>query len=328
MNLLAVALLDPALEQRLYIQDFGPPDLRSSAWTPYGGGFIDFATIRQRRALANSTASTKPPRTASLVHDVIWRMQHLSLFVAAPCTSDNIAFLLQRIVLSHWTLSLAFFQREFYATDLNSLIDDSVSTGHTREILASLESSRALLDRSVYLLRRNLAELGHNTPTPTEQVRSPEPATEHLKLLRVDWQFVKDEIEAFMQDTEGMINIRMLNLTIGDSKRGIEDSMRAEKLTLRSQESADQVNQLTGLGQFLLLIYTPVATAYGVLSMAGEFGPGQDKFWVFWVIAIPLSTLTILIYILWLKILNTLRRQRFTESTTSTSSATQNGSLI
>ena len=234
-------------------------ELGSATWSPNGGGFLDFADINQRKAHETATVPITKPRTASLVDDLVWRLQHQSLFMSTPCIPGSISYLIQKVLLSHWTLSLAFFQRDFNSVDLTSLTDASVSRDHTREVLADRESSRSPLDRSLYLLSRNSAE---NTSSPSRKPGQASTAAMELqKLLQADLNFVKDEIDAFNQDSERMINIRMLNLTIGDSKRDIEDSMRAEELSLRSHESAEQVNQLTGLGQVLLLIYTPVATA-------------------------------------------------------------------
>jgi hypothetical protein len=41
-----------------------------------------------------------------------------------------------------------------------------------------------------------------------------------------------------------------------------------------------------------VLVFAPLGCAYGVLSMGGNFAPGNSKFCIFWVVAIVLVSVT------------------------------------
>ena len=86
------------------------------------------------------------------------------------------------------------------------------------------------------------------------------------------------ELQTFRNDTDSLLNQRISNIKIHDSERAWQDSQVA-------QEESYRINRLT----YLTALAVPLSISSGILSMGGDFGPGNSKYWVFWAIAIPLS---------------------------------------
>jgi hypothetical protein len=185
---------------------------------------------------------------------------------------DIAATILQKIALSNWMLTFAFLQRDFYSMHLDCLELGDLSDYEVSQILEDLEWSRNTLGRCYFIVRRNLFQL--SIPQSDEKCfdQWQHSQRNNKQLLRLDWIFLFHELQEWKEDTERQLNTKMTDIEIRDSKR---------------------IDQLTKLGQFLLLFFTPVGLAYGLLSMGGDFAPGNDKFWVFFIIAIPLVICTV-----------------------------------
>lgn len=292
----AIALVDRKLERILSFQYDDSPDAKtcSSAWTPYGGGIVDFADIRKRADFAESSPKTFESRDLSMRTALEWRLSNASWFTQSTKPTEYISSILQKIVLSKWTLTLAFLQRDFHSIPLKNLADDSVGRSEVKGTLEDLDSSRDLLHRCLFLVRKNLSQFGIVSLDGSPRYFSSMEGYEEPALLRMDWEFLYQELRVWRDDTERLVGMRIANNNVMDSKRAREDSARASIDSQRAQISADQGLLLTRLGQVLFLVYTPAGLAYGILSMGGDFAPGNSKFWVFFAIATPLSALTML----------------------------------
>jgi len=191
-------------------------------------------------------------------------------------------------------LTLALLQRDFYSMRLDRLELESITDLEVSNKLADLEWSRSVLDRCSLMVRRDLFQL--SIPPSDETCFNGWQYSERTnkQLLRLDWIFLFHELRAWTEDTQRQLDTKMTDIRIRDSKRAYQNYDRAEK-------ERKSVDKLTKLGQFLLLFFTPVGLAYGLLSMAGDFAPGNDKFWMFFAIAIPLVASTILAFCLCLK---------------------------
>jgi hypothetical protein len=118
------------------------------------------------------------------------------------------------------------------------------------------------------------------------------------------------ELKSWVEDTERLVNIRMLNLQVFDTKRSQEVSELSQEMAYRSLLDSQQMNTLTRLGQMLLLVFTPAGMAYGILSMPGDFAPGQGRFWVFFAVALPLCITTVMTAWLFIRATSPVRRHR------------------
>lgn len=231
-----------------------------------------------------------------------WRLIRADLFTAdGGSTLEQISSIVQKVVLSKWSLTVAFMQRDFWCMPLQKLneLKDEV-----RETLLDLDVSQNLLNRSMYLMRKNISQFGLLANGECDQYLAPETTSSEISVTRGDWVFLYHELRAWSEETKGIMGMRLTNNNVLDSRLAQEDSRRAQEDSQRAQVSADQGLLLTRLGQFLLLVYTPASFAYGVLSMGGDFSPGQDRFWVFFAIAIPASLATVLIITIWTSIAN------------------------
>lgn len=262
----------------------------SATWVPYKGGPLEFANLATRKSFLEMHSKASNGYQESVKESLISRLNLPKLVLPIPDGSSNTAAILQRIVLSNWALTLLFLRRDFDSVNLSDLTNDSVDTSHTKYTLRNLGSCRNLLERCSVITRRNL---GYLKIAPRGDVsKTIHDANTTCDLLRLDWLFISDEIQHCINETDQLINIRLASLSVLDSKRSRDDSIRNAMLSYSS-------NQISKLGQLLILFFTPAAFAYGMLSMGGDFLPGNKKFWIFWAVAIPLSTITNVIFYFW-----------------------------
>ncbi|KAJ4354581.1 uncharacterized protein N0V89_006318 [Didymosphaeria variabile] len=273
---LGVILVDSPLPKLIRFAYDNFEDSQECPWVPYQGGPLDFANLETRKDFLQ-----RHPK--SVKESLISRLNFPKRALPAPIGASTTAAILQQIVLSNWALTLRFLRRDFDSVNLSDLANDSVDTSQTESTLQNLGSCRNLLERCSVITRRNLA---HLKIAPKENIsRSIQDANTTCDLLHLDWLFTSDEIQHCINETDQFINIRLASFSVLDSKR----------TAMLSYSS----NQISKLGQLLILFFTPAAFAYGVLSMGGDFLPGNKKFWIFWAVAIPLSTITNMIFYLW-----------------------------
>ncbi|KAF2000660.1 hypothetical protein P154DRAFT_619907 [Amniculicola lignicola CBS 123094] len=298
-NFDAVLLVDTPFKAKLNFEYDDVKSLQpmSTTWMPYGGGFIDFTNIDHRRAFVQHSPQYPESRNGSVKEALLWRLKHPDIFRSAQGRPAGIV--LQRLVLSQWALTLAFLRRDFNSIHIRSLSGENVTLSQVKSTLVDLESCRALLDRCLHLVRKSLSQLDIATVDDSPRAPSAANGMTDAELLQIDWRFIWQECQHWMNETERMLNLRLTNLSVLDSKRSRDDSERAWADSQRSARLSESSNQITKLGQILLLFFTPAALAYGLLSMGGEFAPGKKQFWIFFAIAVPLSMVTFSLFYLW-----------------------------
>lgn len=237
--------------------------------------------LHKRKSLIKMSPSIEASHSGLLQEDLIWKLRHASLFVATEDNIERVSIILQKIVLSNWLLSLAILWRDFSLIHLEYLTDQKVRMVDVQDVLQDIDSSRSLLNRCILATRRNLFQLGI-TPSDENYYSSwHKKDADDQQLLVADWSFLFQELKSWAEDTEHLINTRMLNLQVFDAKI-------SQEVSDRSLSDSQQMNTLTRLGQMLLLVFTPAGMAYGILSMPGDFAPGRGQFWVYFAVAVPL----------------------------------------
>jgi hypothetical protein len=274
----------------------------STTWLPYGGGFVDFANIDRRKAFVQHSPQYPESRNGSIKETLLWRLEHPDIFRSAQ--GRPVGIVLQRLALSQWTLTLAFLRRDFSSIHVRSLTDENATIAQVKSTLAELESCRELLDRCSHLVRKNLSQLDISLGDSNSAMLSTADVVTDAELLQLDWRFIWQECRHWMNETERLLNLRLTNLSVLDSKRSRDDSERAWVDSQRSARLSERSSQITKLGQILLLVFTPASFAYGILSMGGDFAPGNKQFWIFFAIAIPLSLMTFISFYSWVHLSN------------------------
>lgn len=268
---LAVLLVDAPLPSSLSLRYHSSrrglevhPDIR---WQDYGGGYLNFSN--GRRVGPQSLWDDLSLRT--------WGFLRVSS--EALSVLPEIFLIQQKIVLSRWMVTLTIMQREFNSLNLGSLDDQKVTGEEAEMVLNDLMSVQNLIISSYSIVERSLEEVGvepiANSETTYEARDNNEDPQKHVQK---DWRFLLRELKTFQSATVLLLEIYMRNLQIHDSKR------------------VDYVNKLAGL---FVYVYTPLGVAYGVLSMGGDFAPGQRSFWVFFVVGLLLVAVTILFLGVW-----------------------------
>jgi Mg2+ and Co2+ transporter CorA len=192
-------------------------------------------------------------------------------------------------------LTIAFLLRDFNSLELGGLKKGSVVNAVSSK-LDDLMSFRLLLSKCLRMVRNDAFQLGI-VPTDTRYYTDWQGTNKNdSDLLACDWTFLFRELQTWTEETERVISNHITNLTVIDSRR--------------AQQDTNSFNQITTLGQFIVLVFTPLAFVYGILSMGGDFAPGNSKFWIFWVISVPLVVLTIALFIFVLQLKSTKRAQK------------------
>lgn len=287
-----VVLIDSPLPKLIKFAYDGARDSDDcyATWIPYQGGPLDFANFATRRSFLPRHPTASSGYQESVEELLISRLKVPELVLPAPYEGSATAAILQRIVLSNWALTLRFLRRDFDSVNLNRLTNDSMDTSQTEYTLRNLSSCRNLLERCSVISRRNL---NHLKIIPREDLpRAVDDTNTTSELLQLDWLFIASETRHCISETDQLINIRLASLSVLDSKRSRDDSRRNAMLSHSS-------HQISKLGQLLILFFTPAAFAYGMLSMGGDFLPGNKKFWIFWAVAVPLSVVTNGLFYLW-----------------------------
>lgn len=175
-------------------------------------------------------------------------------------------------------LTLQTLKSEFNSLPLDRLTEDGITGNDANEVLYNLIAFRNLLDSCCNMVDWALAQLGIIPSDANFYVNWHSRSADNIKLLACDWTFIARKFVSFNSNTEASLNSFMTTLQVQDSKR---------------------IDYIKKLGSAFVLVYTPLSVAYGILSMGGEFAPGQRHFWIFWVVAIPLIAITILLLLAW-----------------------------
>ncbi|KAM7213486.1 hypothetical protein V8F06_011161 [Rhypophila decipiens] len=189
------------------------------------------------------------------------------------------------------------FARRFALNNWIALIN------HARACLNKLRSKLYSSGIKSSSVRKHSKHASHNSPT--DNYYSPNysggPFAEWILERLADWStslaFYMMDVEANMlalginiDDPSSWGNVskkeaqqwRYIHHTLGvyrDLYRQTADSY-TQVTALRE---AQQVGKLTRLG----VLFLPAGFVAGLLSMGGDFLPGQSQFWVFWVVALP-----------------------------------------
>lgn len=265
-------MVDPPLPLRLRLQYRSSPrrferhvDIR---WSTYGGGHVNFDDFPLDFYNIGNIGDELSSRLRALA-DVGYSHRD---------AVEQMMAIQQKIVLSKWMVTLMILQREYNALDLDSLDEDSISPQKLAKSLDDLMAARRLLTNCIHRVDHSLPEVGVTQENIYKYYYTNDGPPNDHQLLGRDWNFLLQELRAFKSDTDSLIGTFMKVLQIHDSKR------------------VDWVNKLAGT---FVLIYTPIGTAYGILSMGGDFAPGQKNFWIFFIVALPLIAATLLVLYLW-----------------------------
>jgi Mg2+ and Co2+ transporter CorA len=106
-------------------------------------------------------------------------------------------------------------------------------------------------------------------------------ALEHSKNIEGDFIFLQSKTERTAQRIEKNINLLTALVAIGEGKQGLDENHGISRLSL------------------LAAIFLPFSTVAAILSMQGEYAPGQSAFWLFWAVAIPLWAVVIGVSVLY-----------------------------
>lgn len=61
-----------------------------------------------------------------------------------------------------------------------------------------------------------------------------------------------------------------------------------------SRKSISQAEDVKRLS-FIALVFIPLSYVTGIFSMADQYGPGSDRFWIYWDTSLPIAIIVVCI---------------------------------
>ncbi len=207
--------------------------------------------------------------------------------LSSSSTLDDMCIILQKIILSQWMLVLAFMSRDLRTLYIHRI--PGSDWDEVEKIVHNLMSFQSVIRQSHRMMRRNLLNLGINPTDELYFVGWKAEEGDKGSSCDCDWAYICRELRERQDNAILLIDGMFHDITVIDSKR-------AESEADRERQEEMNVSRITALGAFLV----PMSVTSGIFSMAAEFSPGGNKFWLFWVISLPFSILLII----WWQLLN------------------------
>jgi hypothetical protein len=239
--------------------------------TPYDGGYRDF--IRRDHIDIGTTLIQGPPRTC-LFDDLIFYLTTYPHLIRNWTNPAITTLFLTKIVASHY-LQLAEFTRSVISHFAWRLSRHERLTVFDPSLTETQWSDLQGLNRRCeeYVRDAELAMLALGLTLNGTEVRAP-----------LDWLDYEMDFRAILhhllrvKERAGRLETSITSLS------GIINSAQSLAETKRSLREAKMTRALTLVG----LIFIPLAYSASVFSMAEDYNPGGQKFWIYFAVSLPM----------------------------------------
>ena len=176
---------------------------------------------------------------------------------ASP-TLLNLAYYPLRIVVGEWMLYSQVLARylKHYECSLNG-----IKSGVYEDEIMDLQKWRHRAIETQFKLQSTRDFISHRSTA--------EPTAALWSSIMMDLDCLLRKIEKYGQSIERMIPVATSAVQLFDGRRSMTQSVNVKRLT------------------YLTLIFVPMSWVAAIFSMAGDFAPGQPKFWVYFAVAVP-----------------------------------------
>ncbi|KIN08852.1 hypothetical protein OIDMADRAFT_141113 [Oidiodendron maius Zn] len=251
------------------------------ACSPYEGGYVD--VLKWPKELIGTPASWDtaaaqvPPRT-SLLDDILFYYRETQQLNHQ--TTGCIADLTKKIALSNWTNFQLYVRK--HSTFLEYKLEEFQETHGSKKNFTGLQWLEQNIDHVNGWKRRcahycdyvetNLVELNVTPPHSLDMSTQ----TTNLNGCLQDWVILLGRLRMW-KDRTAAINSAVLNhLSILESSKSLDEARNSRLLAV------------------LGTIFLPLSLTSSILSMGGDFLPGNRKFWIYFAVSLPLLVLGLL----------------------------------
>ena len=310
----AIILVDPGVSDMFHIRRWTAGE--SSPWqttscqnTPYLDGYLDFSPWPPPKE--QSSSPTDCVSYANILDDISYYWHHASPSEIQAALHDvRDAFLFPyRIMASHWNLQLEYLVSVVSNLEKGMLQFEQMDV-HPRaeKITAEVGTLRVLLS-DVNGWRRRVYFYLEQMRWNIENLNLPASSSSLFGTNAGDDSSLSSESIGDLRNLDGIDGVRRArgiggptaaSLTLSDLYPILSSLRLSQELIqsllpvvmgafslLEAQHSvikADLTIRLSSVG----LIFVPLSFTASVLSMSGDFLPGEKLFWVYWAINVPL----------------------------------------
>ncbi|KAH7109048.1 hypothetical protein B0J11DRAFT_545267 [Dendryphion nanum] len=239
---------------------------------PYKGGFIDFSTwwCHDSEPITNCTS----PGRQSMFDDIIYyatmpgRKGGLRSGTLATISSTNC------IAAGMWANALEYVKEN--VSKLEFMHESARSTSTSRwapkshKSLSLVEESLQEISHWKRMCSVYQERIEHNIDGLQKHFSMTQDGTGTLSAESKDWQYLAKAIEGWNKRSSDNVQATFALLSVIGSQKSVDEAENARLLAI------------------LGTVYLPFSLAAGILSMGGEFAPGNGKFWIYFPIAASL----------------------------------------
>ncbi|KAM7211395.1 hypothetical protein V8F06_013219 [Rhypophila decipiens] len=288
-----VVLVDPTIRDPKLVQILS--SATSSDSTPFQIHFADIFPQPLTAPIDLEQLESPPtgPSSHSLLDDTQATLSSQALDSPTGDPAETLLVFLRQYVISKWFTYLNHVHRCLVSVrDKQSVRSMQPDGGWSEDMFVGIKYWSEYLPMVQLTIEANMAALGitdssfnHGSPqtarAPPFDDDSKAPSTmDDAKM----WRYIHRMLGNYAKMFE----------RVADSYTQVVAIKEAQSSTIQAQASATQA-QFVGRLTFLGTLFLPASLVAGVLSMGGDFLPGQRLFWVYIAVLIPVLLLVILV---------------------------------
>jgi Mg2+ and Co2+ transporter CorA len=269
---------------------------------PYQKGYVDFSEWSNCSASALKDEIIRGPPRTSMLNDVAyyWEEVGSSDLIAATLKDGTLgAVHLQKLVASNWLVLLEYIWATLSELERTLNPFEDPRNENTEDLLARLNQTLAEVNRLRRRLSYYLEEL-ESTMRGLSLTTGEQDPGDHGQTdtsISDDFRFVHARLCSFKQKVESLATVVTGLLSVCQGRISASLASTSAKTAIVSANEARLVSRLT----VLAVIFIPLSFSASILSMGGDFSPGESRFWVYFAVSIPMLLLILGFVFLWRK---------------------------
>ena len=279
---LALLLVDPAVGETVFSTRRKGTPIHVQKWEHFQGGYVDFLRPCMRTGLDGEIEAPiqGPPRTC-MFDDVIYYYTQRSHPDTPRDTPEAGAFYAKKIIIATWANVLEYFRKGISVLEWRmqhvrkSRLPKSPSEGYAD--LEWLDNVLSALYRWKWRCSLFSDLMDNNLIALSISIKDMECLGGREKKDAQDWIYVHKKLSLWESRVRDLVDSAHCSITMIESTKSIEEA-RATRL-------------LAILGT----VFIPLSLVASILSMGGDFLPGESQFWVYFVVSLPLLVLSLVI---------------------------------
>jgi hypothetical protein len=248
---------------------------------PFQGGYSDFLTCTSTATIGENKSSIQGPPRTSMFDDIIYYWTKRSERNVSVDKPIEAAFYAKKIAAATWVNGLEYIRKAVSVLEWklengrqdkleDSLYEEYEDLGWLEDILSVLYGWKWKCALFSDLMDNNLIELD----IPIKDMECLGGARQ--KDVQ-DWIYIRQKLAMWTSRTKDLIDSALGSIQLVESAKSIEEARNSRLLAT------------------LGTVFLPLSLVASVLSMGGDFLPGNGRFWVYFALSLPLLLVSLLI---------------------------------